>query len=123
MTVETNICAKNTGTPEVGHIPTGIEKALDLTGGDSWVVHADNADVLPQLPDECFRLIYIDPPFNSGKVQRREELATVRCDDGDRVGSAAGGTAPWLLALLPTATCSTTTWGTSGHGSSTPAVC
>ena len=86
MTVETNIRANNTGTPEVGHISNGIEKAFDLTGDDSWVVHADNADVLPRLRDECFRLIYIDPPFNSGKVQRREELATVRCDDGDRVG-------------------------------------
>ena len=37
------------------------------------MLHADNADVLPRLPDESFRLIYIDPPFNSGKVQRREE--------------------------------------------------
>ena len=40
----------------------------------------------PHIPDDSFRLIYIDPPFNSGKVQRRQELATVRSDDGDRVG-------------------------------------
>ena len=60
--------------------------SIDLSGGSSWVLHADNADVLPRLPDGAFRLIYIDPPFNSGKVQRRQELATVRSDDGDRVG-------------------------------------
>ena len=59
---------------------------IDLSGEHNWVLHADNADVLPRLPDGVFRLIYIDPPFNSGKVQRRQELSTVRSDDGDRVG-------------------------------------
>ncbi|MCY4631360.1 MAG: site-specific DNA-methyltransferase [bacterium] len=61
-------------------------RAVDLSGSENWVLHADNADVLPRLADGTFRLIYIDPPFNSGKVQRREELATVRSPDGDRVG-------------------------------------
>ena len=60
--------------------------AIDLAGAKNWVLRADNADVLPRLPDGSFRLIYIDPPFNSGKVQRRQELATVRSEDGDRVG-------------------------------------
>ena len=59
---------------------------IDLSGAHNWVLHADNADVLPRLPDGAFRLIYIDPPFNSGKVQRRQELSTVRSEDGDRVG-------------------------------------
>ncbi len=59
---------------------------LDLAGPGDWVLWADNAEVLPRLADESFRLIYIDPPFNSGKVQHREELATVRSEDGDRVG-------------------------------------
>ena len=58
----------------------------NLTGEQSWVLHADNADVLPRLPGESFRLIYIDPPFNSGKVQRREELTTFRSPDGERIG-------------------------------------
>jgi site-specific DNA-methyltransferase (adenine-specific) len=52
----------------------------------NWVLYADNADVLPRLPAAAFRLIYIDPPFNSGKVQRRQELTTVRSENGDRVG-------------------------------------
>ena len=60
--------------------------AIDLAGAKNWVLRADNADVLPRLPDGSFRLIYIDPPFNSGKVQRRQELVTVRAEDGDRVG-------------------------------------
>ncbi len=51
-----------------------------------WVVHADNAQVLPALPDGSFRLIYIDPPFNTGKVQRRTEISTIRSGNGNRVG-------------------------------------
>ena len=50
------------------------------------MIHADNADVLPELPDRFFRLIYIDPPFNTGKVQQRKEISTVRSQEGDRVG-------------------------------------
>ena len=57
-----------------------------LEGNWDWVVHADNAEVLPALPDESFRLIYIDPPFNTGKVRQRTEISTVRSGDGDRVG-------------------------------------
>ena len=50
------------------------------------VCHADNLAVLRGLPDECVDLIYIDPPFNTGRVQQRTKLSTVRDDDGDRVG-------------------------------------
>ncbi len=57
-----------------------------LDGRSDWVIHADNADVLPELPDDFFRLIYIDPPFNTGKVQQRKEISTVRSREGDRVG-------------------------------------
>ena len=52
----------------------------------NWVICADNAEILPLLPDESFRLIYIDPPFNSGKIQRRETIKTARSDQGDRTG-------------------------------------
>jgi site-specific DNA-methyltransferase (adenine-specific) len=47
---------------------------------------AENMDVLPSLPDAGFRLIYIDPPFNTGKVQRRATLKTVGDPRGDRNG-------------------------------------
>ena len=60
--------------------------AIDLENHANWVICADNADVLPRLPDESFRLIYIDPPFNSGKLRRKETLKTVRNESGDRFG-------------------------------------
>ncbi len=46
----------------------------------------DNLEVLPTLPSRHYRLIYIDPPFNTGRQQRRKQLRTVRDDAGDRTG-------------------------------------
>lgn len=42
--------------------------------------------LLPELPDGSFQMVYIDPPFNTGKVQARTRLKTVRDNDGDRLG-------------------------------------
>jgi site-specific DNA-methyltransferase (adenine-specific) len=47
---------------------------------------AENLDYLRALPGGCANLIYIDPPFNTGKEQRRHSLQTVRDADGDRTG-------------------------------------
>jgi site-specific DNA-methyltransferase (adenine-specific) len=59
---------------------------IDLHRSGDWVVQADNAEVLPHLPDASFQLIYIDPPFNTGRTQTRKTLSTTRDDAGDRVG-------------------------------------
>ena len=40
------------------------------------------------MPDASVDLIYIDPPFNTGKVQRHTQLKTVQSDEGDRSGFA-----------------------------------
>ncbi len=47
---------------------------------------ADNMEVLPSLEDGVFRLIYIDPPFNTGRTQVRRTLQTVADSNGRRVG-------------------------------------
>ena len=46
----------------------------------------DNLKVLQSLPDSSVDLIYIDPPFNTGKSQSRTRLSTVRDANGDRTG-------------------------------------
>ena len=51
-----------------------------------YVILGDNADVLPRLPGGAFQLIYIDPPFNTGKAQQRLTLETRQSEDGDRRG-------------------------------------
>lgn len=54
--------------------------------GPDLLVHGDNADVLAQLPDGSFRLIYIDPPFNTGRTQARQRITTTRSESGARRG-------------------------------------
>ncbi|HPQ68063.1 MAG TPA: site-specific DNA-methyltransferase [bacterium] len=50
------------------------------------IVLADNLSVLRDLPDGSVDLIYIDPPFNTGKAQKHTALQTVRDTNGDRTG-------------------------------------
>jgi site-specific DNA-methyltransferase (adenine-specific) len=61
--------------------PTG-PLALD----DDLLVHADNLDALPLLPDGAFDMVYIDPPFGTGREQARPRLRVVADEDGERVG-------------------------------------
>ena len=50
------------------------------------IYFGDNLPVLQGLPADSVDLIYIDPPFNTGKVQARTRLRTTRAENGDRVG-------------------------------------
>jgi site-specific DNA-methyltransferase (adenine-specific) len=51
------------------------------------VFEADNMAVLPLLPDGAFTLIYLDPPFNTGRRQERRPVTSVR---SEAVGAVAG---------------------------------
>jgi site-specific DNA-methyltransferase (adenine-specific) len=54
---------------------------------DDLLIEGDNAAVLPALPGGAFDMVYIDPPFNTGRSQRRTRLAVARDDGGgDRTG-------------------------------------
>ncbi|CAN5660027.1 hypothetical protein BH09CHL1_BH09CHL1_26330 [soil metagenome] len=55
-------------------------------GSISKVIFGDNLDVLQSIPDGSIPLIYIDPPFNTGREQRRTQLKTARHEEGDRLG-------------------------------------
>lgn len=50
------------------------------------IIQGDNLEVLRGFEDSSFDLIYIDPPFNTGRAQSRKRLKTVRDDGGDRSG-------------------------------------
>ena len=50
------------------------------------VVLGDNLTVLEGMPSGSMSLVYIDPPFNTGRRQARRTLRTKRSADGDRVG-------------------------------------
>ena len=50
------------------------------------VVHADNLKILRGIQDSSVNLIYIDPPFNTGRQQSRTQIKVERNQQGDRVG-------------------------------------
>jgi len=52
------------------------------------IYFGDNLEILRTLPASSVELIYIDPPFNTGKVQSRTQLRTERSETGDRTGFA-----------------------------------
>ncbi len=51
------------------------------------VIQADNLQALATIPDQSAALVYIDPPFNTGRTQSRKTLRTIRDEvAGDRTG-------------------------------------
>ena len=50
------------------------------------IILGDNLEALRELPDGIASLVYIDPPFNTGKVQTRTRIKTFRDSEGDRTG-------------------------------------
>lgn len=50
------------------------------------VCFGDNLAYLQKMENESVDLIYIDPPFNTGKVQARTQLKTEQSENGRRVG-------------------------------------
>jgi site-specific DNA-methyltransferase (adenine-specific) len=49
-------------------------------------VQGDNLEALGRMESGSVALIYIDPPFNTGRRQTRLRVKTVRDEAGDRVG-------------------------------------
>lgn len=50
------------------------------------IYFGDNLEILQSLPSDSIQLIYIDPPFNTGRMQSRQQLRTIESDQGDRTG-------------------------------------
>ncbi len=51
------------------------------------IIQGDNLSVLPGVPDAFARLIYIDPPFNTGKEQKRDRFRAIADEiKGKRTG-------------------------------------
>lgn len=50
------------------------------------IFKGDNLPILKSIPSESVQLIYIDPPFNTGRTQTRGTTTTTRTDAGNRVG-------------------------------------
>jgi site-specific DNA-methyltransferase (adenine-specific) len=53
---------------------------------DDLLIAGENSLALAALPEGAFDLVYMDPPFNTGRAQARRTLSVVADGDGDRVG-------------------------------------
>ena len=54
--------------------------------GPDLVIEGDNLPLLATLPDAAFTLIYLDPPFNTGRSQVRRSTTAVRSPTGSVAG-------------------------------------
>jgi site-specific DNA-methyltransferase (adenine-specific) len=64
-----------------------VQSASDrLVPDDDLLVAGENLAALEQLPGGWFDLVYMDPPFNTGRAQARRTLSVVADPAGDRVG-------------------------------------
>jgi DNA modification methylase len=50
------------------------------------ILLGDNLAVMAGFADGAFRMIYLDPPFNTGRERAARRLRTVAAADGDRTG-------------------------------------
>lgn len=51
-----------------------------VDAGHGILHHGSARDALGRIPDDSIQLIYIDPPFNTGRVQKRRVLRTTAID-------------------------------------------
>jgi site-specific DNA-methyltransferase (adenine-specific) len=71
-----------------------------LSLDDDLLVGGDNDRVMMNLPEGRFDLVYLDPPFNTGRAQTRQTLATVADADGSRRGFGGRTYSSRLLSQL-----------------------
>lgn len=50
------------------------------------VIQGDNLSALKSMPEQSVQLIYVDPPFNTGRTQTRGTSSTTRTETGNRMG-------------------------------------
>ncbi len=62
------------------------------------ILLGENLELLPEFADGSFQLIYIDPPFNTGRAQTRRTLRTAQDAGGDRTGFSGRRYSTRLLA-------------------------
>ncbi|MSZ95509.1 MAG: site-specific DNA-methyltransferase [Actinobacteria bacterium] len=57
-----------------------------VSDSKNLVLFGDNLAHLKTMPSESVQLVYIDPPFNTGRRQIRGKSTTTRSETGNRVG-------------------------------------
>ncbi|MFL5845036.1 MAG: DNA methyltransferase, partial [Solirubrobacteraceae bacterium] len=71
-----------------------------MTLDDDLVVESDNLPAMAALPLGSFDLVYMDPPFNTGRAQARDTVSVQRDDAASRIGFAGRRYSSTLLSSL-----------------------
>lgn len=56
------------------------------------IIHGDCLEELGKLPDKFVKMIYIDPPFNTGKTQKRNRIKVTKSSEEKSDRTGFGGT-------------------------------
>jgi site-specific DNA-methyltransferase (adenine-specific) len=59
---------------------------LPMATLENTLYSGENLTVLKLIPDSSVQLVYIDPPFNTGREQQRSKVTTKRNNEGNRIG-------------------------------------
>ncbi len=97
-----------------------------LGPGSVSIIQGDNLAVAATLPSASFTLVYLDPPFNTGRTQERQVVTARRTStiqqesDADGVGGAesrgsGAGAASLVLSSEPAAAPTEVRHGFHGH--------
>ena len=62
------------------------QRAPWSNSGPNLVIAGDNLATVAELPDGAFTLVYLDPPFNTGRSQVRQSTTSVRSASGTITG-------------------------------------
>lgn len=60
----------------------------------------DNLELLAEVPDASVQLVYIDPPFNTGRTQTRTRTRMRRDDEGSHVGFGGRSYRPEAVSTM-----------------------
>ncbi|MEO7348561.1 MAG: site-specific DNA-methyltransferase [Terrimesophilobacter sp.] len=63
-----------------------VERAKWTADGKNLLVQGNNLDAIAELPDAAFTVVYLDPPFNTGRPQQRQSTRSVRSETGSVIG-------------------------------------
>jgi DNA modification methylase len=78
-----------------------VAASVEVAAGSVTIHHGDNLAVTAGFDDASFTLIYLDPPFNTGRPrQRAVETARLALRDPSADGAAPSGEAPSRTSLL-----------------------
>ena len=58
----------------------------DASSNGSQIIQGDNLQVLASLPDQSCQMVYLDPPFNTGRTQTKTRRTMTRSETGSQVG-------------------------------------